>query len=175
LILYADEITFTLENVLFDVETPRGPVKVRVDPDHELRDDGGRTVAAFDYLLATFELHEVSHDMLVMAHNSESRESFRFFEIGWVIGFDSRLHLFDETRQERHRVTAVRVTGPFSWSQTPVDLRIESFTDVVFAHGKIALSGRDGHLVLTLQDGELRGPGALELRPSRPDQNIDGR
>ncbi len=162
--LYADEITFTIERITVEVETPAGELRrVRIDPDHEFRDLDGNGIAALDLIMKMIEEHEVPQEMLQVAHNSEARDELKFFEFGWIAGDDLALHLFDTAAQELHRVVSGKITGPFTWSQTPVDLRIESFKDAAFGHGRITLNGRDGHMVLTLQDGEPRGRGAIEL------------
>ena len=119
-----------------------------------------------------FELREVPKNLLLKAHNSDQRDKLRFFKMGWEASQspgEQVVHLFETDSGEQHRIVAGEVTGPFAWKQTPVDLRVARFKDVVFGHGSITLNGRVGHIVLTLQDGETAMRGAIELTTEPPE------
>lgn len=173
--LYADEITATLDRIVIHVETPSGETRrIRAEPDYEFRDFDGKGVAALDYIMMLFELREIPRRLLERAHNSDNRDDLRYFTMGWVAGDgagEQFVHLFETDTGELHRIVSGEVTGPFKWQQKAVDLRIARFKDIVFGHGMVTLHGRDGHIVLTLQEGEAGTRGAIELTTSPPEDH----
>jgi hypothetical protein len=56
---------------------------------------------------------------------------------------DSEAFLFEETKQELHRVVELEMWGVVSWEQSKVDLNITTLNDILFGHGRSHFDGVD--------------------------------
>jgi hypothetical protein len=59
---------------------------------------------------------------------------------------------------ELRRIQAVEVSGELAWSQVPLEMALNRFGDLLFAHGEADLSGRLARAVAALdEEGNLVG------------------
>lgn len=88
-------------------------------------------------------------------------------------GQEKPLFVHHTETDEHHAVVSIVVTGPFAWSQSPVDLRIVSFNEVVFGHGTLTLNGHEGQMVVTIQDNQPSGRSAIQFFDSATQEEAD--
>jgi len=177
--LFQDEVALTPRGMVFVVETPRGPLRVRAVTDQALFWADGEELPENASEVATVLLNrpDVIKMTLTEAHNHPERDSLRSFR--FQTGLPDRLQLFlrEEPSGELHRIIQVELEGEFAFKQTPIDLRVSSFGELPFGHGRTELGGRKAMMVTRLGDQKELMPGFMvrvydkgkEPKPARGD------
>lgn len=161
--LFQDEVALTPRGMVIVVETPQGPVRVRALRDQSLFLADGQELPESASELATVLLNrpDVIKTTLTEAHNHPERENLRSFRFQTRLSGKLPLFLRQEPSGELHRIIHVELEGAFAFKQTPIDLRVSSFGELLFGYGRTELGGWKGMLVTRLGDQNEPTPGLM--------------